>query len=717
MTWDDERHFVGRACARHRTRRARMADGRRDVSIRAGLSIGDFGQRLPHKAAESGCRDIQRQAAELLPALDVPDEAGNDRPQGRIVTMQRGCAEFAPQPALERSFRVAEVDGANPSRACGHEQFSEARVDDREIDGRALASTPVVIGRHSQKGAAAFVQSAARSVACAIQRVGDAFAASQADLQPLDAIEIGVAFGRHADGGFEAARQVVGTEPEAVGKFAETGDVLVGGVDIPAHTCHHIGTLRRIRLWATAPAGPVAGLARADGVLEERDAVEPRPPRSTGRAAKDTRRAYPVHKGPVGAAVPGHHCKQTRIGLNRFHGFIVRHGKVHVYPNLVLKPSMFDAIVLGLGGMGSAAAAHIAARGKRVLGLEQFTPAHDRGSSHGQTRIIRQAYFEDPAYVPLLLRAYDLWFDLERRSGRALYLRTGGLMVGGEDSALIAGSRRSALEHGLKHEMLDARDVRARFPATRPRSDEVALFEEPAGILFPEACVRAHIDWAAKAGAELRFETRVVSWEAKASEVATVTTDAGERFEAQSLIICAGAWLTQQAKELGLPLRVERNVVHWFAPAAHSELFGPERLPIYMLERDPLSVLYGFPSVGGEGIKAAFHHSHKYTTPDEIERDVAPAEVQRVRDALQEWLPDGNGAHIASSVCMYTLTPDEHFLIGRHPCHPSVIVAGGFSGHGFKFCSVVGEVLADLALNGETRHRIGLFNFERLTQK
>lgn len=378
--------------------------------------------------------------------------------------------------------------------------------------------------------------------------------------------------------------------------------------------------------------------------------------------------------------------------------------------------STYDAIVLGLGGMGSAAAAHVAARSKRVLGLEQFTPAHDRGSSHGQTRIIRQAYWEDPAYVPLLLRAYDLWLELERKTGRALYLRTGGLMVGSERSSLVSGSRRSALEHDLKHEMLDASEVRARFPATRPHPDEVALFEEPAGILFPEACVRAHLEWATSSGADLRFGSSVSSWHANDNGAVRVVTAAGERFDANTLIICAGAWLSQQAKELGLPLRVERNVAHWFAPAANADLFAPDRLPVYIVERDPRAVLYGFPNVGNEGIKAAFHHSHTFTTPDVINRDIVPQEVQSVRAALADWLPDGNGKHLASSVCMYTLTPDEHFLIGWHPHHRNVIVAGGFSGHGFKFCSVVGELLADLVVNGSTKHDIGLFGFERLTR-
>lgn len=377
---------------------------------------------------------------------------------------------------------------------------------------------------------------------------------------------------------------------------------------------------------------------------------------------------------------------------------------------------MFDVVVLGLGGMGSAAAAHLAMRGKRVLGIEQFTPAHDRGSSHGQTRIIRKAYFENPAYVPLLERAYELWLALERATGYALYLQTGGLMVGGENSVLVTGSRASALEHGLKHEMLSARELRRRYPATRPRENEVALYEDPAGILFPEACIRAYLERAAGAGAELRFETQVSSWRTEGDHV-LVETSARDRIESQWLVVCAGSWLGPLVAELELPLHVERNVAHWFEPASHPDLFTPDRLPVYILDRDGPFMLYGFPSVGESGIKAAFHHSQQFAAPEAVDRSVASDEVEQVRAVLAQWLPDGNGRHLASSVCMYTLTPDEHFLVGFHPRRSGVVIAGGFSGHGFKFCSVMGEVLADLVCQGATKHPIGLFDLERFAAK
>lgn len=373
----------------------------------------------------------------------------------------------------------------------------------------------------------------------------------------------------------------------------------------------------------------------------------------------------------------------------------------------------YDAIVIGLGGMGSAAAAHLARRHANVLGLEQFTAVHALGSSHGKSRIIRQAYYEDPAYVPLVLRAYELWSELETLAGTTLLRRTGGLMVGDAEGDLVRGSLRSAREHGLEHELLNAAELRSRFPATTPRADEVGVFEPTAGILFPEDCVRAHLLAAGQAGADLRFETVVSSWEAIQGGGVRVQTAAGENFEARSAVICAGAWLAKIAQRLRLPLRVERNVMHWFAPRAHPELLGPDRLPIFMLQRPEIPLFYGFPDVRGQGVKAAFHHSGEYTEPHLLRRSVSDAEIDAARTALMEWLPDAGGSHLDSVACMYTLTPDEHFLIGALDDAAQVIVAGGFSGHGFKFASVVGEIAADLALQGKTRHPIDRFALQR----
>lgn len=375
-------------------------------------------------------------------------------------------------------------------------------------------------------------------------------------------------------------------------------------------------------------------------------------------------------------------------------------------------PVVYDRIVLGLGGMGSAALCQIARRKRRVLGLEQFHPAHALGSSHGGSRIIRQAYFEDPSYVPMLLRAYELWEDLERSTGRHLFLQTGGLMVGAPGCAVVAGSARSAREHGLAHDLLEPDQIMRRFPAVRPRPDEIALFEAKAGLLFPEDCVAAHLQRAVAAGAEARFGVRVTGWRISSEGLVLVQTSAGE-LAAEGLVITAGPWLGQIAPDLGLPLNVERNVMHWFEPAANAPQFGPDQLPIYIVERPECTPFYGFPDVGGQGIKIGYHHSQQVTTPEGLDRTVAPTEVAEMRKTLTDWMPDGAGRWLKSAVCMYTNTPDHNFVIGEHPNHQQVVVAGGFSGHGFKFCSVIGEVLADLALAGNTPHSIDLFRPDR----
>ena len=375
----------------------------------------------------------------------------------------------------------------------------------------------------------------------------------------------------------------------------------------------------------------------------------------------------------------------------------------------------YDTIVAGLGGMGSAAAYHLAGRGRRVLGLERHAPAHDKGSSHGQSRIIRQAYFEDQAYVPLVLRAYELWEQLERETDRELMSLVGGLMVGPRDGALVSGSVASADAHGLPYEILEAPELKRRYPIFEPDPNVVALYEERAGFVRPEAGVRAHLDGAAALGADLRFEEGITYWEATSSGV-RVETERGA-YEAERLIVSAGAWAPQLLADLGLPLEVTRQILFWFHPEGGVESYAPERVPIWIYEPDDGNMFYSFPAVDGEqSVKAAFFRADgKPADPETIDRDVHDEEVEFIRGYLARHVPSLNGAFVAAKTCLYTNTPDEHFVIATHPEHPQVAIAAGFSGHGYKFCSVVGEILADLATEGGTDHPIGLFSPARLT--
>lgn len=370
-----------------------------------------------------------------------------------------------------------------------------------------------------------------------------------------------------------------------------------------------------------------------------------------------------------------------------------------------------DVIVLGLGAMGSAATYELARRGVRVLGIEQYTPAHDRGSSHGRSRIIREAYFEHPDYVPLIQRAYERWRALEQEAGVHLLVMTGGLMIGPPDGVLVPGALTSAKTHHLPHELITASDIEARFPPFRVEPPTVAVQEPNAGVLFPEACVRAHLTGASNAGATLRFEEAVQRWTVRGDHV-EVTTSKGT-YTASRLIITAGPWAPVMLKELGLPLQVERNVMYWFQPRATADPFSPERFPIYIYEYAKNAFFYGFPAFSDGNVKVAHHYSGESCTPETIRRQVTLEEVARMRNLLAGLLPDANGDLAQATTCMYTNTPDGHFVIDRHPQWTNVTVACGFSGHGFKFASVVGEVLADLALDGKTRHRIDLFKLAR----
>jgi len=374
----------------------------------------------------------------------------------------------------------------------------------------------------------------------------------------------------------------------------------------------------------------------------------------------------------------------------------------------------YDVIVLGLGGIGSAAAYHLARRGRRVLGLDRHPPAHDQGASHGRSRIIREAYWEHPSYVPLVQRAYDLWAELEGAAGRTLLLTTGGIVIGPPDSDLVRGALESARLHHLHHEVLDAASVRRRFPVFAPADDMVGVFERRAGVLVPEECVGVHLDQAAQSGADLHHEEPVVSWTATPDGVEVQTSRA--RYQAKRLVVTAGPWAPDVLTDLGLPLVIERQVIAWFRPVAQAEAFAPERCPVYIWRADA-RLFYGFPRLDGSGVKIAEHALGDPTTAETIERQIDAAEIEELRrDFVARYMPAANGEVMATSTCMYTMTPDTHFIIDHHPRHHNVVIACGFSGHGFKFAPVVGEILADLALDGRTHHDIALFAASRFVR-
>ena len=371
----------------------------------------------------------------------------------------------------------------------------------------------------------------------------------------------------------------------------------------------------------------------------------------------------------------------------------------------------YDVIVVGLGAMGSAAAYQLASRGARVLGIEAFGRAHELGSSGGLTRIIRLAYFEHPDYVPMLKAAWELWPRIEAEAGEQLIEVTGGLYVGRRGSAVLDGSLRSAETHGLAHELLDAEESRRRFPAIQVDDDMDALYEPLAGILFPDRCIDAHLTLAERHGAELHFDERVTGYSSGASGV-TVTTNRGS-YEAGKLLIAAGAWLPTLAPELNLPLRVERNALFWYEPLSRPEIFQPAALPVWILELDEEYAFYGFPSLPGQGVKVARHHGGRTVDADLVDREATAEDERPVREFMARYMPVANGPRLDSRVCMYTNTPDFHFILDFHPGDERIVVASPCSGHGFKFSNIIGSIVADLALEGRTTFEIGFLSMAR----
>jgi sarcosine oxidase len=354
---------------------------------------------------------------------------------------------------------------------------------------------------------------------------------------------------------------------------------------------------------------------------------------------------------------------------------------------------MHDVAVVGLGAMGSAAARELARRGLAVIGFDRATPPHTLGSSHGASRIIREAYFEDPVYVPMVQRAYTLWRQLEAECGRPLLRETGGLMIGPPDSVLVTGARRSAELHRLPHDVLDARTLQERFPAFTPEPNMVGVWEPRAGVLDPEACVAAQLEGAARAGASLHYDTTVLGWSSARDGVALRTTRGNHR--ARRLVLAAGPWIGTLLSDVPSRFQVERQVLTWFSPTRNAEDFAPGRCPIHLWQFDGHRFFYGFPDLG-EGVKLAFHHGGRITTAEHVQRTVEPGEVDGTRSVIRRYLPAADGPLRRSAVCLYTNTPDEHFRLARHPQFPDVVIASPCSGHGFKFAPVIGEIVADL---------------------
>jgi sarcosine oxidase len=370
----------------------------------------------------------------------------------------------------------------------------------------------------------------------------------------------------------------------------------------------------------------------------------------------------------------------------------------------------WDVAVVGLGGMGSAALWRAAVRGARVVGIDRYAPPHDRGSTHGESRIIRTAYFEDPAYLPLLREAFPLWRELERESGEELLTLTGAAMIGRRDSEVVAGALRTAEEHDLAHELVTGAEAARRFPRHVLGDDDVVFHERDGGVLRPERCVSAALRVAANAGARVITGAMVHTVEPRGDGV-RIHTDAAV-IEARAAVVCAGPWLSALLPGLAVPLTVERQVNAWFR-AGDARLDSARRSPVFIREMPGGRLVYGAPSLDGETIKVALHHEGARVDPDGVPREVTGADIEPLRDHVTRWMRGVEPEVSRAITCMYTNTPDEHFVIDTLPGAPQIAVVSACSGHGFKFATIIGDVAADLALQGGTERPIAAFSLRR----
>jgi sarcosine oxidase len=374
----------------------------------------------------------------------------------------------------------------------------------------------------------------------------------------------------------------------------------------------------------------------------------------------------------------------------------------------------FDVIVLGLGAAGSSALYQLSKSGKKICGIDQYTPPHSLGSSHGESRITRQAYHENPLYVPFIMKAYELWDELAIASGRTLFRRTGGIMLGAANSGVILGAELSAKTHHIPYEYLDRKEISKRFPIFKTADDTVGVLEKNAGILFPEECITANLAVARRNLATIKLEEKVIAMEHYPAYV-RITTDKGQ-YDAGKVIVAAGAWTPELLKALQLPLTVERQVLFWFRPTCSGyKALRYDSLPVYIWEYAAGETFYGFPDLG-TGLKIARHHAGEHSNPATLRRSVLDEEIQAMQDLLSNYL-DVEAVFNYATTCMYTNTPDNDFIIDHHPESKNVILASPCSGHGFKFASVNGKILCDMALGEQPELDISMFCLARFENR
>jgi sarcosine oxidase len=377
----------------------------------------------------------------------------------------------------------------------------------------------------------------------------------------------------------------------------------------------------------------------------------------------------------------------------------------------------YDVIVIGVGSMGSATCSHISDRGYRVLGLEQFNVVHELGSHAGQSRIIRKAYFEHPDYVPLLQRAYENWKQIEVQTNLEIYHKTGIVYFGTPDNPTMAGIRNAARLYDLPVQKLSTTEGKTKYPYFKPSPDFEILLEEDAGFVTPEKAIRAYAENAIRNGVVIRTNENVLHWQRINDKVQVTTATA--RYTAQKLVITAGSWTSKLIPEFQSTLKVTRQMLAWIQPD-NPDAFVLGNFPCWFIEDPDLGLFYGFPMLAEKkfgppgGLKLAHHYPGEKADPDHRQTDIPAGTEENIRYILRKYIPDAGEKIAVLKECLYTYSPDTNFIIDHFDNDKRVTIACGFSGHGFKFASVIGEILADLALKGSTDLPIDFLRLKRL---
>lgn len=366
---------------------------------------------------------------------------------------------------------------------------------------------------------------------------------------------------------------------------------------------------------------------------------------------------------------------------------------------------MFDVIIIGTGAMGSSASHYLSDNNLKVLAIDQFTPPHNNGSSHGETRIIRSSYYEHESYVPLIKESFKLWNDLQKKTDLPILEMTGGLMIGKENSELFEGSKTSAELHNLNHKIISNKDIKENFPQFITNNNELALLEKDAGILFPENCIKTFLD---NSNIDFAFNEKVIQINQNKSNIEIITDK--NNYKTKKLIISAGAWINKLLPELNLPIKIERQVLFWFK--TNNNKFSKEKFPIFLYEYEKDKIFYGFPDIGN-GFKVAFHQTNNFIDPDLIEKEVNNKEIDKIKNTLKEFMNLDSFDILKTDVCMYTKTQDTHFIIDYYPDNKNIIIASPCSGHGFKFASVIGKILSDMCIGNKINFDLNLFKISR----